>query len=369
MAYIGNPPISGNFQVCDAISVVNGQAAYTMQVSSANVSPETANHMLVSLNGVLQKPGSSFTISGSTITFASNLATGDVIDFILLLGNVNDIGTPSDATVTDAKTNFVSTSSGAGLQIKGDGTTDGTLQLNCSQNSHGIKLKSPAHSNGQSYTLTFPTGNVTADRFLKVASVTGSGTTGVGQLSFAEAGGGGLVHIKTQNITSGVASVDFAHGSSDVIFDSTYNAYKLIISDMKIATDGQKPFIKLSNDAGSSFIGSGYDIAGKARDSHGGDDTLTENGNADIKMCDDAMGNDTTASFGAEIYFHKPSTSDTTKIIHGTYGLKDQNTYFVAGYFGGTYNGSGTTIDGFQIKVGSGNITRGNFSLFGVVNS
>ena len=48
MAYIGNPPITGNFQVCDAISVVNGPAAYTMQVSSANVTPESANHMLVS---------------------------------------------------------------------------------------------------------------------------------------------------------------------------------------------------------------------------------------------------------------------------------------------------------------------------------
>ena len=66
---------------------------------------------LVSLNGILQKPNSSFTVSGSTITFASNLATGDVIDFIMLLGNVLDIGTPSDATVTNAKTNFVSTSS------------------------------------------------------------------------------------------------------------------------------------------------------------------------------------------------------------------------------------------------------------------
>ena len=39
-------------------------------------------------------------------------------------------------------------------------------------------------------TLKFPTGNVTADRFLKVASVTGSGATGVGQLSFAEVSGG-----------------------------------------------------------------------------------------------------------------------------------------------------------------------------------
>jgi hypothetical protein len=99
MPFIGKQPIVGNFQVCDAISVVNGQAAYTLQVNSTNVEPETANHMLVSLNGVLQKPGSSFTISGATLTFASNLATGDVIDFVILLGDVLNIGAPSDGTV------------------------------------------------------------------------------------------------------------------------------------------------------------------------------------------------------------------------------------------------------------------------------
>mgnify|MGYP003124492405 CR=1 FL=1 len=110
MGYIGREPQVGNFQVCDAISVVNGQAAYTMQVGSVNVSPETANHMIVSLNGVLQKPGSSFTVSGSTITFASNLVTGDVIDFIHILGSVLDLGVPSDDTVTAAKAsnNFIS---------------------------------------------------------------------------------------------------------------------------------------------------------------------------------------------------------------------------------------------------------------------
>ena len=103
MAYIGKQPVVGNFQVCDAISVVNGQAAYTMQVASANVEPENANHMLVSLNGVLQKPGSSFTISGATITFASNLVTNDVIDFIILLGDTLNVGTPSDDTVGAAQ--------------------------------------------------------------------------------------------------------------------------------------------------------------------------------------------------------------------------------------------------------------------------
>jgi hypothetical protein len=103
LSYIGRKPTVGNFQICDAISVVNGQAAYTMQVGSVNVIPQSANHMIVSLNGTIQKPNSSFTVSGSTITFSSNLATGDVIDFIQILGDVLDLGVPSDATVTTAK--------------------------------------------------------------------------------------------------------------------------------------------------------------------------------------------------------------------------------------------------------------------------
>ena len=117
MAYIGREPQIGNYQICDAISVVNGQAAYTMQVSSANVIPESVNHMIVSLNGVIQKPGSSYTIASSTITFSSNLATGDSIDFIYLLGNVLDLGTPSDSTVTTAK-------------LSGNLVTPGTLDVN-----------------------------------------------------------------------------------------------------------------------------------------------------------------------------------------------------------------------------------------------
>jgi len=105
LSYIGRKPTVGNFQICDAISVVNGQAAYTMQVGSVNVIPQSANHMIVSLNGVIQKPNSSFTVSGSTITFSSNLVTNDVIDFIQILGDVLDLGVPSDATVTAAKLN------------------------------------------------------------------------------------------------------------------------------------------------------------------------------------------------------------------------------------------------------------------------
>jgi hypothetical protein len=126
MAYIGKTPVIGNFQVCDAITVVDAQAAYTMQVGGVNVSPESANHMLVSLNGILQAPTSSFTVSGSTITFASALETGDVIDFIQILGNVLDLGVPSDNTVTTAK---LADSSVSLAKLTATGTKDATTFL------------------------------------------------------------------------------------------------------------------------------------------------------------------------------------------------------------------------------------------------
>ena len=121
MAYIGKQPLIGNFQVCDAISTVDGQAAYTLQVGGANVSPETANNMIVSVNGVIQKPNISYTVSGSTITFTSNLVTGDVIDFIQILGNVLDLGVPSDNTVSLAKLTATGTKD-ATTFLRGDNT-------------------------------------------------------------------------------------------------------------------------------------------------------------------------------------------------------------------------------------------------------
>ena len=106
MAYIGKSPVIGNFVKLDAITAVNGQAAYTMQNGGSNFTDyESVNQFLVSLNGTIQAPTDSFTVSGSTLTFASNLSTGDVIDFIMVFGNSLSAGTPTDATVTAAKLN------------------------------------------------------------------------------------------------------------------------------------------------------------------------------------------------------------------------------------------------------------------------
>jgi hypothetical protein len=122
MAYIGKTPVIGNFVKLDAITVVNGQAAYTMQNGGVNfTSYDNVNQFLVSLNGVLQAPTDSFTVSGSTLTFASNLSTGDVIDFVLVLGNSLDIGTPSDNTVSLAKLTATGTKDSTTF-LRGDNT-------------------------------------------------------------------------------------------------------------------------------------------------------------------------------------------------------------------------------------------------------
>ena len=102
MPYVGKTPTVGNFVKLDAITT---SATTTFNLTNGGVaySPQSANHCIVSLNGVIQSPNTSFTISGSTIVFASALTSSDVIDFILVLGDVLNIGTPSDATVGFSK--------------------------------------------------------------------------------------------------------------------------------------------------------------------------------------------------------------------------------------------------------------------------
>lgn len=127
--------------------------------------------------------------TANTVDFVDSSVASDLInDTTPQLGGNLDVQAREIFTST-SNGNVTLTPDGTGsIEIKG-ATNPGTIILNCEQNSHGIKLQSPAHSANQSYTLKFPTGNVTAGKYLKVDSISGSGTTAIGQLSFADAGG------------------------------------------------------------------------------------------------------------------------------------------------------------------------------------
>ena len=101
MPFIGQEPITGAFHKLDAITT-SSTNTYNLLLNGGAYSPASANHLMVSLNGVIQSPGDSFTVSGSQITFvpsSGTLTSSDSIDFIMAYGDVLNIGTPSDGSV------------------------------------------------------------------------------------------------------------------------------------------------------------------------------------------------------------------------------------------------------------------------------
>ena len=106
MAYIGpEPKLGRNREVDDISSGFNGSTtAFTLAVSGSNVSPGTANDIIVSLGGVVQNPNQDFTIAGSTITFTTAPASG-LSFFAVVLGQSIDssVVTPADGSVTGTK--------------------------------------------------------------------------------------------------------------------------------------------------------------------------------------------------------------------------------------------------------------------------
>ena len=143
MPYIGKQPLTGAYQLCDTITT-SATATYNLLVGGSAVIPGSANNCIVSLNGVVQAPVGAFTVSGSTITFASTLSATDVIDFILILGNVFDIGKPTDGSVTNA-----SVSASAAIALSKLATT-GTMTF---ASTIGVGGATPAASGAG---ITFP---------------------------------------------------------------------------------------------------------------------------------------------------------------------------------------------------------------------
>ena len=137
--------------------------------------------------------------SGNALEFVTvTTPTQDIVDDTTpQLGGNLDVQT-NEITTSTTNGNIKVTPNGTGVvEIKGAGGADGTLQLNCSANSHGVKIKSPPHSAAQSYTLTLPS-NIVNGQFLKTDAngnlswaAAGSQTIAINTLSSSSGAGGG----------------------------------------------------------------------------------------------------------------------------------------------------------------------------------
>src|SRR6056300_677043 len=101
MPLIGRNTVTGNFIKCSDLTPDGSTKTFTLTNSKTgdNVYPGDQNSLLVSVSGVIQNPGTSYTINNNQITFTTAPSISDTIDFIVILGDLVAIGTPSNDTV------------------------------------------------------------------------------------------------------------------------------------------------------------------------------------------------------------------------------------------------------------------------------
>ena len=174
--------VNGTAQRYNYTATAN-QTTFTGADTAGNTLAYDAGYADVYLNGVRLSAADITITSGTSVVLASGANAGDILDVVAYgtfsVASVNaaniDAGTLNNARLpsTISQTNIVAA---------GDGSSaDGKITLNCSQNSHGVKIQSPAHSAGQSYTLILPTSVGTNGQVLATA---GSNTN---QLTWVDA--------------------------------------------------------------------------------------------------------------------------------------------------------------------------------------
>lgn len=217
MPYIGHGVTNaGTFYVLDDLTM-SSSTTYTLQVGGVSVTPK-ADNLLITLDGVIQHTPDAYTISGSTITFAS--APGSGVDFYgIIMGQSASVGQGSigadELRVTgDGSANQVLSSDADGTMTWKDGTLSTTSATGdiIYRNASGVLAKLAIGSTGQLLTVAsgLPSWATDSEPYLPLAGGTMSGAINLGSQNVTNGGTitgtfvGGITGNVTGN-TSGTA--------------------------------------------------------------------------------------------------------------------------------------------------------------------
>ena len=141
-------------------------AGKTLKVNSAGDAVEfvTVTTPAGNFAGLTDTPAN-FTGAASKTVKVNSAA--NALEFVDVATDVVDDTTPQLGGNLDVQTNEITTSTTNGnikltpdgtgtVEVKGNGSNDASIKLNCSNNSHGQTIKAPAHSTGVSNTFTLP---------------------------------------------------------------------------------------------------------------------------------------------------------------------------------------------------------------------
>jgi len=186
---------------------------------------------------------------------------------------------------------------------------------------------------------------------------------------------GAMTLIKTLTISSNTATVSFIHGTSDVVFDDTYETY--IIKLINIHGDGSGSSNEGAVSINFTTDGSNFNIAKtsssfRSQHTEGDDTDFAYTASDDLAqgtgyqlLAQNQKNADADAAGCAVVHIFSPASgtfvkhfiSDAEVVGNGVQAARN----FIAGYANTT-----SALTGVAFQMASGNVASGTFKLYGI---
>ncbi len=318
-------------------------ATYNLLLNGVAYVPSSAESLTVVLNGIQQAPQSSYTVSGSQITFASALTSSDSIDFILAERSIT-LQTPSAGSVG---TSQLAADAVNGNKIADDSISDEHLDITA--------------ITGQ----TEKTSLADADKFL-ISDSAASGALKYVQKSNLPSGG--LVQTGRSIISSSTAGIYL-----DDIFSTTYTNYIILIRNMTPVSD-EDDFRFRVNVSGTQKSTAEYIYMTEFLDTGGGTQGHeSSTSDTEIKLAHDVDNESWKGGYNAIMHVstHLSDASNRAAfVMSGTASYIGDSGIGYVSHFGGSYADSDrAAVTGLDFYYNSGNIARGEITCYGLVIS
>ena len=311
MAYIGNQPSESFTSFATQEFSTSATTSYTLDHAVTN-----ENEIALFINNVRQQPGSgkAYTATGTALTLSEATASTDTM-YCVFLGRALQTVTPATNSITAA--------------MVGNDLISGKDAL----------ASEPADT----------------DEFL----VSDAGT--LKRIDYSLIKSSGMTLIKETD-ASDVSAVTFTHGTSDVVFDTTYKVYFLTMTNIIMAGDEALFLRALSN---GSALTSGYWTA-----QVGTYGTSTPNSYGD-RYENAFMGSpgdvESDHPFNGYAYFFNAGGSSIHPVAMGQIQMQRSDNNYYGFSFSGSYNTAISDFNGFTLtNAGGPNISSGNFKLYGI---
>ena len=298
-------------------------------------------------------------------TGETDLAADDVIGKLAF--QAPDEGTGTDAILVSAaiqaraEGNHSSSSNATSIDFMTGASEAATKKLSITSAGHFIPAADNTYDVGTS-SLEFKDGYFDGTLYCDTLNLAGTDHTSIS---------GGAWQLIKRVVASGSSSITFVHGTSDVVFDGTYDMYMIVLDRVNIETDAEEFTFNVTSDGTNYNVDKSqagfylYNNLAGTGDSFAIHGNVSTSGTGDVWLFED-QGNDAKASLDGRMYFWHPA--DTTflkpyQLFLNGYQQNDNAPWYdqITGVVETT-----SAITGVRFNCSSGNIDTGNFALYGL---